>query len=62
MNLLRAYTKFKVNYKFSEKMMADNKPDSVEGNLYQITLGRITNITLTTEFVLQLKKKSDKKL
>ena len=43
-------------------MLADNKPDSVEGNLYQITLGRITNITLTTEFVLQLKKKSDKKL
>ena len=25
--------------------MADSSPDSVEGNLYQITLGRITNIT-----------------
>ena len=26
-------------------MMADKIPDSVEGNLYKITLGRITNIT-----------------
>ena len=42
--------------------MSDSCPDSAKGNLYQITLGRITNITLTTEFVLQLKKKSDKKL
>ena len=25
--------------------MTDNKPDSVEGNLYKITLGRITNMT-----------------
>ena len=26
-------------------MMSDSCPDSVKGNLYQITLGRITNIT-----------------
>jgi hypothetical protein len=25
--------------------MTDNKPDSVEGNLYQIDIGRVTNVT-----------------
>ena len=34
-----------MNFKFKDKMMADITPDNVEGNLYQITLGRITNIT-----------------
>ena len=34
-----------MNFKLQEKMMADKIPDSVEGNLYKITLGRITNIT-----------------
>ena len=34
-----------MNFKLQEKMMVDKIPDSVEGNLYKITLGRITNIT-----------------
>ena len=36
--------------------MADSSPDSVEGNLYQITLGRITNITEEDDICQELKK------
>ena len=34
-----------MNFKFSEKILINNKPDSVEGNLYQIDIGHVKNVT-----------------